>query len=162
MAARRAASGGMPASTWRRASVSTAAPSSASSSLSSRSLCTTVFHRLRRRGTRGIWLLGFENQPDRDHDFRPVLLLRGELALAGRGYAVVLRPVPLGCGAPVSGNEAVLLESVQRWKERSGLHLKRPASDLRDAVGDAHPVTRLEPQRLEHQQIEGPLHDVGL
>jgi len=50
---------------------------------------------------------------------------------------------------------------VERREERAGLHEEGAARDLLDAARDAEPVELAEGERLEDEQVEGALEQVG-
>src|SRR4051812_32035421 len=161
-AARRASAGVMPAARYRSSSVASAARSSSSSSRSTRDLRSRLRQKLATRDRSGMASVRLEDEPDRRHDPGPVFPLRGQLLQAGAGDPVVLRAPSLRRLAPLSLDEALLLEPVQRREEGAGLHHERAARDLLDAVRHAHSVARLELQGLEDQEVERALHEFRL
>ncbi len=82
--------------------------------------------------------------------------------LPARVHRVDLRaPRVLGL-APFGVEPAGALEPLQRRQQRSGVDLEDAARDLLDTPRDAEAVHRLEAERLEDEQVERALNDVGV
>ena len=81
---------------------------------------------------------------------RPHSCAGGQLAAAGGREAIGLHAPALG-EDPLADNGAVLLETMQGRKERSGLDAERAARDLLDPIGDRHAVPRLQLERAENE-----------
>src|SRR6185312_3170875 len=103
-----------------------------------------------------------ENQFDSSHVPPPTRRLRADRAPAGRREAVVFRPPVVLGRPPVALDPPLLLEPLQRGIERPLIDVEGPARELLDACADPPPVHRLEGERFQNQQIEGPTQDVGL
>src|SRR6188508_3887997 len=161
-AARSASARVMPAATWRSASASSAARSSSSSSRSMADLRNRFRSKLEVLEMGSMTSIRLEDEADRQHDPRPVLLLGRQLLQPRGGDAVVLGAPPFRRLAPLTLDEAVLFQPVQRREQRAGPDDERPAADLLNAVGDADPVPRLERQRLEDEEVERPFHQLRL
>src|SRR5262249_30051660 len=82
--------------------------------------------------------------------------------LAGAGQGVELGPPPGLVGAPPGRDPAALLDAVQRRVERALLDAEQLARVLPDALDDAVAVERPGRERLEDEEVEGALEEVGL
>jgi hypothetical protein len=87
--------------------------------------------------------------------------LGGELLTPVRRESVELRPPPFRRHAPVALDPAAVLEPVERGVKRPLVHLEDVAGPLADALGDAPAVQRAERHRLEDEQVERALEQVG-
>jgi hypothetical protein len=102
-----------------------------------------------------------ERGGDRARNFPPMILLGLELAAPGFGqpiklcFAAVLRFSP-GGSEPTS-----LLHAVQRRKKRARFYFKCAVSDLFDAVSNGEPVKLSVAERLQDQQIQSTLEQLG-
>src|SRR4029078_11148088 len=92
---------------------------------------------------------------------RPLAFLGLELAASGRSQLVALRAAALRGLLPAPLDEALLGQAVQGGEEGSRTDLEGTARDLGDAVGDGHAVARLEGERAQDQEVQGPLQELG-
>src|SRR5215216_8124775 len=104
---------------------------------------------------------GRERLGDGDDDALPALLLDFEPPPPGRGQPIELGPAVVLGFAPLRFQKTMFLEAVERRKQRAGLDLKGPLSDLLDAPGDAQTVIPAQGDRLQDQQIESPLQQLS-
>src|ERR1700750_1252043 len=79
----------------------------------------------------------------------------------GRDLVILSGPVVLR-GLPLRLQLAVLLEAIQRWKQRSGIHLELSVTQHRESLRDPVAVHRLTREDGENHQIERALRDVEL
>src|SRR5689334_15072155 len=106
-------------------------------------------------------LRGGEHAPDRGGEALPALRLLGELLPAGARQAVEARPPVVLRAAPLRPDPALLLEPVQGRVERplvDGQHVLR---ELLDPLRDAPAVHRAGRERLQDQDVQGPLQQIG-
>jgi hypothetical protein len=82
------------------------------------------------------------------------------LAPAGDGEAIILGLALVVRFAPFAGDQALMLQAVERGIERALLDLEAVAGDLLDAQEDAVPVKLRERQSFEDEEIEGALQEV--
>ena len=81
--------------------------------------------------------------------------------MPGLGKTIEARaPVVLG-RAPLGGDPALPLEALQRGIERALLDLQDVVGELADPLRDRPAVQRLERDRLQDQQIDGALNEIG-
>ena len=92
---------------------------------------------------------------------RPLRRLVLELPLAGARERVEPRAARVLRGAPLGVEPAGALQPLERGEQRPGVDLEDAARDLLDAPRDAEAVHRLQAQRLEDEQVERALDDVG-
>src|SRR4029079_1280375 len=83
-----------------------------------------------------------------------------ELWFARRGEPVVLRLAIVVRGSPLGFQLAVLLEAIERWKERARVDLEIVVAERRQALSDAVAVQRLPGENREDHQIERALRDI--
>ena len=100
--------------------------------------------------------------PMADGQLVPAAVSSREPAPAGRGERVELRLALVVALAPFGGDQALVLEPVERRIERALRDLQGVAGDLLDAEQDAVAVQRLERHRLENQHVERARQQVGL
>lgn len=70
------------------------------------------------------------------------------------GAAIVFRVSPLG------GDQAVVLELVERGVERAVADLESVGRDFAKTVADRPPVHRLQREHLEDEHVEGALNEI--
>jgi len=109
-------------------------------------------HVLRRRG---------ERQPDAVGNLLPVGQFFLEPPPAGGSQAVVLRLPLVFRLAPFGRNQALVLQPVQGGVQRSLLNLETITGDLLNPKEHAVAVKRAQRHRLENQQIERALQQLG-
>ena len=80
----------------------------------------------------------------------------------GGGELVVLGAPVVLRGSPARGERPGVLEAVQGGEERPGPDVEGVARDLLDAARDAESVELTEGERLEDEQVERALQEVGL
>src|SRR5688572_11955140 len=161
-ARRRASSGGRPAAAFSSARRATYDWTSSSRSRSTRSRAKSRRPKLRIPDQVIASLRsGLEGQRHGHRDPPPLLGLGLELLPAGPAQPVVLRAPPVLGLAPGRLQPACLLHAVQRREERPRLHLEGAAGDLLEPARDAEPVHLAERERLQDQQVEGPLEQRG-
>src|SRR4029453_16841212 len=99
-----------------------------------------------------------------DRELRPIpaLPMLLELPLPVRGQAVVLRLAIVVRRAPFGFQLAVLLEAVERRKERTRIHLKTVVAERGEAQRDAVAMHGLAGEDGQDHQIERALRDVQL
>src|SRR6476661_4262870 len=102
-----------------------------------------------------------QHQPHRGREPLPLCRLGPERRAASLRQLVELR-VPSRVGlAPLRRNEPLLLETVQCRIQRPLRDLENVLRHLLDALRDRPAVLRLDSQRLEDQQIERALDEIG-
>src|SRR5436190_2225218 len=105
---------------------------------------------------------GFQQARDRAGAPVPVRSRRLELSASRTrqrvdpGAARVFGLPPLGVDEPAA------FEALQRRQQRTGIDLEDAARHLLDATRDPEAVHRLEAERLEDEQVERALNDVGV
>src|SRR4051812_35051798 len=157
----RASSRGVP-----RATSSSTCDSTWKRSSSSRSRSTDVPRSSeRRRSFNASRTRMTSRRPDDEVDgFRqpfPAFELPRVLRPPGACQRIHLRP-PSGVAlGPLGRDPALLLEPMQRRIERALLHLQDFARHLLDALGDGPAVRRLKGKRLQDQEIQGALDEIG-
>src|SRR3954466_11902432 len=101
--------------------------------------------------------LGGENEADRVDEALPGSEFVSERAPSGGGEPVVLcAPAVLG-DAPLRVDPTALLEPDEGGVDGALAHLERVLGQLLDAVGEPPAVHGRERERLEDEQVEGPL-----
>jgi hypothetical protein len=101
--------------------------------------------------------LCFQGARNRECDLVPVGRFFAQLALPRFRELVILGAAVVLGRLPGRFEPARFFEAVQRRKERSGLHGKRPARNLLDAARHAQPVQLAGGQGFEDQEIQRPL-----
>src|ERR1700733_4031523 len=71
------------------------------------------------------------------------------------GFAIIFRFAPLG------GDPALLLESMQRGIKRALIYLQDFFGDLADALGDSPSVGGLENNCFKYKKVQGALDEIG-
>ena len=69
--------------------------------------------------------------------------------------AVVLGSAIVLCRPPLSLQLAVLLQTIERGKERSGIDVELIVAENRQPLGDAEAVHRLTHKNRQNHEIEG-------
>ena len=87
----------------------------------------------------------------------PALRFGFQLFLSGLRQAIVFGAAIVLRISPKGGNPAFFFHSVERWKERAGLDIKRAAGNLLDSSRDSEAVLLAGNQRLQDKQIQGAL-----
>src|SRR5688572_4356719 len=101
------------------------------------------------------------DQLNRAGEPRPALEFLRQLLPARRAEAVRLRLAP-GLGHdPVRLEPALLFQAMQGRIQRPLRHLQHVAADELDSAGNRPPVLRAAGERLEDEQVERALDEVG-
>src|SRR5687768_505143 len=103
---------------------------------------------------------GAEHRLEAGGEAAPALQLRAEGAAAGGGDLVVAGAPVVVARAPRAGDQAVLLEALERRVEGALVHLQHAVGDLLDALADPPAVHGLERERLQDEQVERAAEDV--
>jgi len=109
-----------------------------------------------------LLIRGLQNECDRPRQAVPTRLFRRELPSPLRRKAVELRLAAILRLAPLSGQQAALFQAVQRWIQRSLLHVQHLPGDLPDAQRNSVAVNRAHCYDLQDQHIQRALQKVGL
>jgi putative transposase len=104
---------------------------------------------------------GVEHLADGGNDATPLALFGGELPAAVGSQRIALHPAGL-LGRPFAGNPALLLEPMQRRKQRARLHAEGPAGQLTDAIGNGNTMERSQLQGPQYEQIERATQQISL
>ena len=113
------------------------------------------------RGMAAAPQLSRDDEANRAGEPIPALELTCELLSAGSRQRVDLRFTAGVGGGPRGLQPALLLQPVQRRVQRALRDLQHVAADLANALRDAPAVHRLERERLEDEQIQRALNEIG-
>src|SRR6185437_8801852 len=105
---------------------------------------------------------GVEEACHRGRAALPVGRLHLELLPAGAREPIVSGPARVFGLPPLGVEPAGAFESLEGGEQGAGIDPEHPARDLLDAAADAVAVHRLETQRLEDEQVERALDDIGV
>jgi hypothetical protein len=103
----------------------------------------------------------FQDAVDCADEFFPPACLTGELFSTGGSEAVETGLAIVFRRAPIRADPAAILEPVQSRVQRSMLDLEDFMRAMLDDVSDGVAVGGAEKERLQDEQIEGPLQQVG-
>src|SRR5215469_2491614 len=131
-----------------------------------RAPCSVAFFETGRGGREGnvakmASVSRLQNSGDRRELPAPLLGFSFELLTAGFSQAVVFGPAIILSCPPLRLNPSGTLETAERGKEGTGIHLKNAFADLLDAHGNAITVHRFQRQRLQNQHVQCPLHQIS-
>src|SRR5215469_1474936 len=131
-----------------------------------RAPCSVAFFETGRGGREGngakmASVSRLQNSGDRRELPAPLLGFSFELLTAGFSQAVVFGPAIILSCPPLRLNPSGTLETAERGKEGTGIHLKNAFADLLDAHGNPITVHRFQRQRFQDQHVQRPLHQIG-
>jgi hypothetical protein len=101
-----------------------------------------------------------ENLRDRPRQFVPFASFNRQLTHACGCQCVKLRPAIVFRGSRFDRDPSPLDQPVQRWIQRSLLHLKHLVRPEVDCLGDGVTVHGAETKGAENQQIQGALKQI--
>src|SRR6202162_3048328 len=164
-ASRRASSGGRPRSTNLRVSMSMGKRISSSSWLSTAGRRKRARKTVLTRKVMAAPLLACsargQNARDRLREPLPAFLLLGELLSAAAGQLVEAGAPVVLRGAPLRADPPLRFQAVERRVQRPLVDLEDILGELLDPLGDPPSVHRRCPQRLQDENVESPLEEVG-
>src|SRR5580658_861516 len=103
-----------------------------------------------------------ENAGDKRRHAVPLLSLGVELTAASRGQPIELGLTIVVGFAPLTGNQALVFQSVERWVQRSLLDLQLLIGDLLYAKQNPVAMQRAERDGFEDQHVQGTVQQIDL